>query len=428
MVPPRTNRVRKSNYAGMTIDGAFRYNAPANFEGDNNTSTFVPVPTPRSWRVKKQLGCVGWIGVIMSFVRVIGTFVFLGGAAKLHQEAVGLKFDIDAWNLKWYVQAYNGWMMIAIGTGLIAAEQFVIIFLAAAVRISSPPNPEARLVERADSSVHPELTPLDVTRNLGHMIGNLLVVIGATITAYKHPTFDGVHRVIDLGESARWYNARDTLHGSLWIVVAGMLMRSLVPAIQFFAGEGFNVCYICPVARCWFEVGAAAGEGSVGAAIKRTYATLPVGGGTIPCAVLLHNWFGAARMHVYLSSILMLAGAISYAQSAIDPYYYPFGDHANTQEVWERVHATTLMDSPTSDPNSIYLDTYKLTLPPSTADDDAPYHDSSYYMWMGSRLLLAAAVFQIVSAIAYAGGVLRREASLPGNHVPTRNALWWLWP
>jgi len=273
-----------------------------------------------------------------------------------------------------------------------------------------------------------EGTMLDVSRQAGYCLGYGVIAIGsflgsATIphagkTLETHPgmmVLDG--RAVETTVWEGHYNTRLDGELSVYIILAGAALCTLTILLQIVLGEGLNVCYIVPFARCNYEWQKLAIECNKGNAKGQDIEKIVPSGlpFTTLCltkdrqnscpwfATFAHNIFGALRTHYYAATVFILVGAILRFFSAVPP-------NAELKDDWP----IYISWQNTSGHNQVYV---KYSSKNTNTYNVTEWNDASYYMWTSSLFFFTASVLTIFGTIGYTVGLIVTRASMPANHV-----------
>ena len=293
-----------------------------------------------------------------------------------------------------------------------------------------------------------EGTLLDLTRQFGFFIGFLLLAIGAAMglatiphagqVLETHPDMqmhivDNEH-IIDVLEWEGHYNTRLDAEFSVYFMLIGGFACAATVVAQVVLGEGANVCYIFPCARCnyeWQKIAVECDDGETGEEAKEKHNIVPRGlPYTTLCltkerknscpwlATFAHNILGAIRTHQYVAIVFIAVGTLLRFYSTISPY--PEVKDWPIYIQWTNA---------TNNPQPVYVmytlhnthnHTYNTTI--------TEWNDASYFMWTSSILYFTASILNIFSTFAYSIGLITTRASMPANHVVEKSMfIQWCW-
>jgi hypothetical protein len=278
-----------------------------------------------------------------------------------------------------------------------------------------------------------EGTMLDVSRQTGYCLGYGVFGIGSFLgsaviphagkTLETHPGMVILNgKAVDTNVWEGHYNTRLDGEMSVYIMLAGAALCALTVIIQMILGEGFNVCYIFPFARCnyeWHKLAVPCNKGDqddVKSDLQDFQNIVPSGlPFTTLCltnkrknrcpwlATFAHNIFGALRTHYYVASAFILVGATLRFFSMVPP-------EAALKKDWP----IYISWQNSSGHKQVYV---KYTINATITYNVTEWNDASYYMWTSSLFFFSASIFTILGTIGYSIGLIITRASLPANHV-----------
>ena len=199
-------------------------------------------------------------------------------------------------------------------------------------------------------------------------------------------------------------------------MLVGCALRTATLITQL-AADGFNVCYIVPVSRecvccgsaelspaLWTlsptRTGLADQHLSRRVNVRRLYTS--VSWGADCTAKLVHNWWGAVRMHTHVSDVCLFAGL--YLR-----YQLMTADHAPSYRPHKDSIVAAMYNSSYTELNSLYNSDSGFAVGKEDTNDTAMLITSAF-------LVFVAGILSTSSAIAKAVGISRCEASIPSNH------------
>lgn len=290
-----------------------------------------------------------------------------------------------------------------------------------------------------------EGTLLDLSRQAGYFMGSVCLTFGSAMglaaiphagkVLETHPDVN-MHLVDDehIVDRLAWeghYNTRLDADFSVYIMLVGGCICAATVVVQVVLGEGANVCYIFPCARCNYEWHKIAAECTKEDDLKGRDKAVPKGlPYTALCidgnrenrcrwlATFAHNIFGALRTHQYVATVFIAVGTLLRFYSTVPPdenikdwpIYIP----------WSNA---------THDPQPVYVmytlhnthnQTYNTTI--------TEWNDASYYMWTSSILFFTASILTLSATFGYSIGLVTTRASIPANHAIEKSMfIRWCW-
>lgn len=373
-----------------------------------------------------------YLVVLANIVIVWASVVyFVSGSWDLLQEGVTIKWEgLLYGGPESYERGINGLNKLTLSFSLSMAHMFIALMSTAMSHWRSCVGLRIMWAEG---------TMLDFSRQMGYFVGYAFLAFGSAIGAVsvpqasrvleKHPDMDIVQGDVTTIWEAH-YNSRLDADLSVQLMLVGACVCAATVLFQFACGEGFNVCYIIPFARCRYEWEKLAVECKEdrerqdnadqqsmkydsrervpqGLPFDTLCVTKDGRNGCPWFATFSHNIFGAFRMHLYVATVFITVAAILRFYSVVPPdqgmedwpIYIPWSNATHSpQPVYVRYML-----------HNIHNLTYNTTI--------TEWNDASYYMWTSGILFFTASILTVVGTFGYTVGLANTRASMPANHV-----------
>ena len=409
--------------------------------------TFLKVPVHSFWSLMECFTPSFRLDVTLSYLSIlVNTLViwgaaifFLMGSWELLREASIIKWEgLIEGGAKSYDYGVSGIGKLAIGFTCTTLHMFVAMITTFFSHWQRCPGVRIAWAEG---------TLLDLTRQFGYFIGYSFLTVGATMglatiphagqVLENHPDVqmhlvDNEH-TIDILKWQGHYSMRLDSELSVYLMLIGGFVCAVTVVAQVVLGEGFNVCYIFPFARCdheWQKIAVECNMEDGGDDADKDK-LVPKGlKFTTLCltkerknrcpwlATFAHNIFGAFRIHQYVATVFIAVGSLLRFYSTVPPeeglkdwpIYIPWSNATHNPQpvyVMYTLHNT-------------HNHTYNTTI------DE--WNDASYFMWTSSILYFTASILTLFSTFAYSIGLVTTRASMPANHVVEKSMfVQWCW-
>ena len=342
-----------------------------------------------------------------ALLQVVGAGIAYLGVYGLMIEGQDVKYNTQFADLSklGYDRGRDGWWMVFAGFFLCASSQ--LFALAFAIASNKSDNVY---------KIWPEFMFADISRQVIFLFGDGLVAIAAILFSNAYP-----NSTSSLGEWSAFYSDRfKDSRAATTVFIIGASLRAFSIVAQFLLGERCNICYIVPFARCGFEWTRVAGDDAPVPTNRLSYYTICLRKTGQPViafmATFLHNWFGAIRVHIYLSSVLFLIGAMLYNTSTQVHVYVPYDQTG----INNRTADGTILWTPSrQSQQSMYSNETIVTSENGIGFEN----DAGYYMYVSSIFLILAGLLQTLSSLGYFWGIVANESAIPRNHVKDKGGL-----
>ena len=379
-----------------------------------------------------------YVGILVNTIVIwLSAIFFVAGSWELLREASILKWQglIDG-GARSYDHGVAGIGGLAISFSLVMVHMFVAMMMTLFSHWKRCPGVRIAWAEG---------TLLDLTRQFGYFLGFTFLTMGAVMglatiphagqVLKTHPDIQ-MHLVDDehLIDTLKWeghYSVRLDAEFSVYLMLIGGCFCAITVVAQFVLGEGVNVCYIFPCARCnyeWHKIAVECNQGDNDAKQDKVvpkglpYTTLCLTKerkNSCPwLATFAHNILGALRTHQYVATVFIAVGTLLRLYSTVPPeaglkdwpIYIPWSNGSHDPQpvyVMYTIHNT-------------HNQTYNTTI--------TEWNDASYFMWTSSILFFTASIFTLFSTFAYSIGLVTTRASIPANHVVEKSMfVQWCW-
>ena len=370
-------------------------------------------------------------------IRILSAILSFVGATSLASESemiqkLGVVSASDQGSKE---EGVTGWRLIAFAFGFNAFELLVECWFSINTR-----RKFGWFSTELMTYAWPEARNEDLLRQMIFFLGDLMTFLGAAMILSEYPTHATNDDRYDETQD-EFYKTRLIGGGPTTLFFIGTIIRGPIAiVIQFLAGEGFNVCYLFCFGRCGTEwenttrKKVTLQDGKTEKFIIPTFMIMRYTGCCIETvddaaiepekynkcdclATFWHNWFGAIRMWIYLSSFLFFLGGLNEWYSGADVF-----EHT----VWPAYvqHNATLVSPPTSSSTAAHNASFEAAaagfFPPDShlrnGESVTKDNDTGHYMNAAATLFAAAEFLRIVAAIAYWIGIVRNESSIPASH------------